>query len=132
MPRALAALPVLLLCDLLAETAEKPWTGYAWNAAGQRYEFLSASYATYRDCVTAMGQAADEVVAHPSPHAPTFGCAYASNSYWKAWWNNDVGRGKPLMCIARSTANDAAAKGAIYRAVLQSAFMHGEGWACVD
>jgi hypothetical protein len=133
MARALAALLLVLLCgcDLLVETVEKPWTGYAWNAAGQRYEFLPASYATYPDCIAAAGQAANGVV-HPSPHAPTFGCAYGSNSYWKAWWYNDVGRGKPLMCIARSTATDAAARRSLYRAELQGAFMHGEGWACVD
>jgi hypothetical protein len=51
--------------------------------------------ATWRDFIAATGKAANGVV-HPSPHAPTFGCAYASNSYWKAWWNNDVGRSKPL------------------------------------
>ena len=133
MARALAALPIVLLCscDVLGETAETPWTGYAWNAASQRYEFLPASYATYRDCITATGQAAHDVVP-PSPQSERFGCAYASNSYWKAWWNNDVGRGKPLMCIARSKAADAAARRSLYRAVLQSAFMHGDGWACID
>src|SRR5262245_2413646 len=131
--RAIAALPFLLLCgcDLLAETDERPWTGYAWNAAGQRYAFLPASYATYRDCIASTSRAAKDVVP-PSLQSPPFGCAYASNSYWKAWWNNDVGSGKPLMCIARSTTADAAATRSTYRAVLQSAFMHGEGWVCVN
>jgi hypothetical protein len=133
MARALAALPFVLLCgcDVLGETAEKPWTGYAWNAAGQRYEFLPASYATHRDCITATSKVANDVVP-PSPQSKPLGCAYASNSYWKAWWNNDVGSGKPLMCVARSTAADAAARRSLYRAVLQSAFMHGDGWACVN
>jgi hypothetical protein len=79
----------------MLRAAETPWTGYAWNAAQQRYEFLSASYATWRDCIAATRKAANDVVP-PSPTSQPFGCAHASNSYWKVWWNNDAGSGKPL------------------------------------
>jgi hypothetical protein len=39
---------------------------------------------------------------------------------------------RSLTCVARSAAADAAARRALYRPVLQSPFMHGDGWACVE
>ncbi|MCA1452072.1 hypothetical protein I6F35_02430 [Bradyrhizobium sp. BRP22] len=115
-------------CDLLNDTAAKPWMGYAWNMKQKRVEWFFNSFETHRDCEESMLHAI-ETPPNDQWYSKPIGCGYSGNDYWRVLIMNALFGGKDLGCIARSM--NGSANGMGYGPVLDRTNKRGEGWYCV-
>ena len=83
--------------DLLSNSSEKPWGGYAQLKNGSRLEWVNF-YGTYTECTNALKRVTvdDPIIFYTAPT----GCAYNGNSYWRVWIMNALWGGSELGCIA--------------------------------
>jgi hypothetical protein len=128
----IAASSSLSGCDVLEETAQRPWNAYAWQKENKRHQIWFSNYETYRDCIEATRT---QVNSSPNNqwYSEPFGCGYSSNSYWRTlFFNNRYAKMTDFQCIARSSSTDAYKSHVRYGPVLQGYPKPSGNSYCVD
>lgn len=116
-------------CDLLEDTSDRPWSGYALNKGSKRYEFWYTMFETQRDCMEAMTYGVSNPP-HNQWYSEPVGCSYTSNSYWKVWITSKMYDG-PFQCIARNISPTSAKAQTTYGMLLKDYPSRGESFYCM-
>jgi hypothetical protein len=123
----------LMESDLLSDTAQAPWVGYAWHKGDKSLEWVN-SYATHSDCINKLKHIISDDLFNSQFYSAPIGCAYNGNSYWRVRFMNALWGGKELGCIATSgEPKEATDIGMLYGPVLgrESPRPAGAKWHCV-
>lgn len=119
--------------ELLSDTSQSPWTGYAWNKVEKRLEWVN-SYETQAECVRTLRHITTDDTFNAQFYTEPIGCAYNGNSYWRVRIINAMWGGSELGCIAISGEPPEASKiGMLYGPVLGRGSPRPQGatWHCI-
>jgi hypothetical protein len=126
-------LDALVESDLLSDSRENPWGGYAWNKVAGRLEWVNF-YPTRSECMGRLRHTIGDDAFNSKFYSKPIGCAYNGNGYWRVWVMNSLWGGSELGCIAISEEpHEATDIGMLYGPVLgrESPPPQGAKWHCV-
>jgi cephalosporin hydroxylase len=112
----LVAVFVSACTDILSDSKDTPWIGYAWNKGQRKFEWMLVEWKTKAACMKTL----KEIIATQNQWYTTpIGCAYSGNSYWRVRIMNMLYGGKDLGCITISEdIEQDTAKGILYYPIL--------------